>query len=193
MGSQNIDKFLIPLLIGSEITLFIQSRLRHHADYLLYKSLRTYDSSVAARYNVNVIFDHRISKVRRGWYLQDRLLMPTSVMYCVLKEKEVSHASANWSIFCNEFTLHAGLIGSLLITNVVIMFIEEYSEKNVNISKRNTQLGIGIGLEFLAGISSIISGGIRDKAIEKYNETLPKAAKPFQFFDPIPATPVQQE
>lgn len=187
-----VNNIAIPLFIGSEITLFLQNSLSHHSEYLLHSAVKKYDSLVSSKYNENVIFDHHIKEVRGGWYMQDRLLMPTSVLYSVLKEKEVSHGAANGSIFCKELAFHAGLIGTLFVTDAIAKYIMNY-ENNQKFNIWNADFGIGIGLELLATISSIISGGIRDKAIEKYNESLPQAPKPFQFFDPIPAAPVQQE
>lgn len=188
---QNSWKISVPLIIGGEISAFIQGRLRNRSDYMLHKAVKSYDSVLCTKQQVNIIIDHQIKEVKPGWYLQDRVLMPTSVLYPVLKEKKESYGAATWSFFCKEFAINAGLVGSILITNAVIAFFEGgLGEKNINIKQRNIQLGAGIGLEVFAAISSILSAGIREKAVQKYNDALPKAPKPMQLFDPIPTEPV---
>jgi hypothetical protein len=192
MYSTNIMKTTVPLVIGVEITSFIQTRLRNRSNYLLHKAVKIYDSMLCAQHTVEVILDHQIKEVRPGWFLQDRILMPTPVLYPVLKEKSVSYASASWSIFCREFSFDVGLVGGILISNAIAGFVDGLNEKNtnkVNTSLRNRQAGIGFGLELLAAISSIISAGIRDKAIQQYNESLPKPPKPLQLYDQIPSGP----
>jgi hypothetical protein len=188
---QNCWKISVPLIIGGEISAFVQSRLRNRSDYLLHKSVKAYDSILCTKQQVNIIIDHQIKEMKPGWYLQDRVLMPTSVLYSVLKEKKESYGAANTSKICKELAVNAGLIGSILLTNSIIAFFEGgLGEKNVNIKQRNTQLGIGIGMELFATITSVISAGIRDKAVQKYNESMPKTAAPLQLFDPIPTEPV---
>jgi len=181
----------VPIVIGGEITALIQGRLRNRSNFLLHKAVKAYDSILCTKQQVNIIIDHQIKEMKPGWYLQDRVLMPTSVLYSVLKEKKESYGAANTSLLCKELAVNVGLIGSILLTNSIIAFFEGgLGEKNVNIKQRNTQLGIGIGLELFATISSVISAGIRDKAVQKYNESMPKTAPPLRLFDPIPTEPV---
>jgi hypothetical protein len=188
---QNCWKISVPIIIGGELSAFIQGRLRNHSNYLLHKAVKSYDSILCTKQQVNIIIDHQIKEMKPGWFLQDRVLMPTTVLYSVLKEKKESYGAANSSLLCKELAINAGLIGSIFLTNSIIAFFEGgIGDKNVNIKQRNTQLGLGIGLELIATISSVISAGIRDKAIQKYNETMPKMAPPLQLFDPIPTEPV---
>jgi hypothetical protein len=193
----DLTKWTLPLVIECEISAFVPSFLSRRSDYMLHKAVRAYDSSVYQRNNMNVVMDHRIKDARPGWYLQDRLLMPTSVMYSVLKENEASHTAANTSLVCRTIAVNAGFIGGTLITNGIIGLLEGgFTKDNVDIKLRNTQLGIGTGLAFVAGIFSIISVGIRDKAIDYYNEPFQKG-QPSTLqndqFSPAPAAPTQEQ
>jgi hypothetical protein len=186
-----IWKFTVPLLIGSDISLTIHNLLRNRSNYHLFKAVKAYDSILCTKQQVNIIIDHQIKEVKPGWFMQDRVLMPTSVLYSVLKENEASHTAANSSILCRTISLYSGLIGSFCISNSVLGLIEGGpGGKRVNKSVLYSQLGIGIGTLLLATVTSIVSGGIRDKAIQNYNGTLPKAPKPLQLEEPIPTTPI---
>ena len=190
-------KWNLPLVIEIELSAFIPSFLNRRSDYLLHNAVRAYDSSVYQRYNMSVVMDHRIKEARPGWYLQDRLLMPTSVMYSVLKENEASHTAANTSLACRTIAVNAGFLGGIFLTNGIIgIFEKSFTKDNVDIKLRNTQLGVGAGLAFVAGIFSIISVGIRDKAIDYYNEPFQKG-NPLTLqnneFSPAPAAPTQQQ
>lgn len=193
----NIPSFTLTLVIGAELSSFIQGLLSHRSDYLLHKAVKAYDSSVYQRYNMSLVMDHRIKEARPGWYLQDRLLMPTSVLYSVLKEKEASHTAANTSLLCRGIAINSGFIGGILISNAIVGFIEGgLGTGHVDVKLRNTQLGIGTGLAFIAGIFSIISGGIRDKAIDYYNEpfqNVPQPSLQLDQFSPAPAAPAQEQ
>jgi hypothetical protein len=184
-------KFSMPLIIGGETTLFFQNRLRNRSNYMLHKAVKAFDSIVGSKYQVNMILDHQIKEMKPGWFMQDRILMPTSVLYSVLKEKSETRAAANSSIVCSALSYSSGFIGLYCAMTVATAFIEKgIGEKEINKGVVYSHLGIGIGSLLLATVTSVMSGGIRDKAIKKYNDLLPKAPKPLQLFDPIPTEPI---
>jgi hypothetical protein len=186
-----IWKFSMPLIIGGETTLFFQNRLRNRSNYMLHKAVKAFDSIIGSKYQVNVILDHQIKEIKPGWFMQDRLLMPTSVLYSVLKEKSDSHAAANSSIVCRAISSSSGFIGFYCVATCATAFLEAgLQDKEINKGVVYSHVGIGIGSLLLATVTSVMSAGIRDKAIQKYNDALPKAPKPLQLFDPIPTEPV---
>jgi uncharacterized membrane protein (DUF485 family) len=186
-----IWKFSMPLIVGGEATLFFQNRLRNRSNYLLHRAVTTFDSILCTKHQVNIILDHQIKEVKPGWFMQDRILMPTSVLYSVLKEKADSRAAANSSIVCGAIASSSGMIGLYCALTCVTAFMEAgLGDKEINKGVVYSHVGIGIGSFLLATVTSVISGGIRDKAIKKYNDALPKAPKPLQLFDPIPTEPV---
>jgi hypothetical protein len=178
-----IWKFATPLFVGGEVTLFFQNRLRNRSKYLLHKAVKAYDSIVCSKHQVNILIDHQIKEMRPGWFMQDRVLMPKSILYSVLKEKSESRAAANSSIVCNALSYSFGFIFAYCASTCAVALLE--SEGVVY-----SHLGAGIGSLLAATVTSVMSRGIRDKAIKKYNESLPKAPKPLQLFDPIPTEPV---
>jgi hypothetical protein len=186
-----IWKFAVPLMVGTEITLFIQNRLRNRSKYMLHKAVKAYDSILCTKHQVNIILDHQIKEMKPGWFMQDRVLMPTSILYSVLKDNSASRGAANSSIACRAIAFTGGLVAGYCVTSSVIGLIEAGpGEKKINKGVVYSQLGIGIGSLLIATVTSVMSAGIRDKAITKYNESLPKAPKPLQLFDPIPTEPV---
>ncbi|MBN1130807.1 MAG: hypothetical protein JXA71_17595 [Chitinispirillaceae bacterium] len=188
---QEIWKFTMPMMIGGETTLFFQNRLRNRSNYMLHKAVKAFDSIVGSKHQVNVLLDHQIKEMKPGWFMQDRLLMPTSLLYSVLNEKSESRGAANSSIVCRAISHSSGFIGLYCATTCATAFLEAgLQEKEINKGVVYSHLGIGIGSLLLATVTSVMSAGIRDKAIQKYNDALPKAPKPLQLFDPIPTEPV---
>ncbi len=173
----NIGNVIIPLLIGGEITAFFQSRLSTRADYSLRKAALAFNNSLYQQSSYSRPLDHQINEVKAGWYMQDGILMPSSVMYCVLKENGETHAAANWSTYCNKVSNAAGFTGAMLITLGIIGFFPEEESRLLGIDHRaiehrNLKIGVGIGLTTFGIITAFISTGIRDKAIKRYNETV---------------------
>lgn len=173
----NISSFAIPLLIGTEITAVIQSLLSTRADYALRRAALAFNSSLYQQSSFSRQLDHQINEVKGGWYMQDGILMPSSVMYCVLKDNRETHPAANWSLICNKVSYVAGFTGVTLISLGIIGFFQEEQTRLLAIDPlwvqhRNIKIGAGIGLSTFAILTSFVSIGIREKAIKRYNETI---------------------
>lgn len=175
--STSLDNVTIPLVIGGEISVFVQNRLRIRSDYLLHKAVTAYNNDMCKKFALDLPMDHLIKKEKYNWYKQDRVLMPTRVLYPVLKEKDASRPLANWSIVCRESASHTIAIGAMFIVFAAIGYIEE---EGIDIRKRNVQLGVGIGLTSFGIINAIISAVTRNTAIRKYNESIPESTQPVE-------------
>jgi hypothetical protein len=179
-----INKIALPLMIGGEITGYVQSRLSHRADYLLYKAVVAHNNSIAQRYAIYPPLDHHIQESRPGWYTQDRVLMPPHVLYSVLKENGSSYTPANSWMTCRNISVQSFSIGGLFLSYGIAGFLMElYFKKlnedpnnpyvgNVNIKQRNTCLGVGIGLISFGFVIAKIADDLKEIAIEKYNDAL---------------------
>jgi hypothetical protein len=174
--SSNLDNLTIPLVIGGEISSFTQNRLRYRSDYLIHKAAVAYNNNIRGKSVLDSTSDHRIKKVRSGWYAQDRVHMPDQVLHAVLREQEGSRSLSNWSVVCKVTADQTLGVGFLFLALAAIGYLEEGP---VDIKARDTRLGLGIGFTSFGIVNAIISSVSRKAAIEEYNgATAPRARIP---------------
>lgn len=167
MITGSINNFSMPLIIGSDITLFIQNILRSRSDYALHRAVVAYNKKIAEKYFPDLIMDHRIKKTNSGWG-QDCLLLPDGVLISVLREKETSRNFANWSMATDIMANQAFSIGGMFLA----MFLMDYIMENRISSSARVKLNVGIGVTSFGIINAIIADLAKKKAIKKYNNSL---------------------
>jgi hypothetical protein len=164
----SLSSYAMPLFIAGDVTLFIQNFLRNRSDYAIHRAVVAYNSKIAEKLGPDSLMDHRIRKNKWGWYTQDRVFLPGSVLYPVLKEKEASRPLAYWSSATGlvaDQTISIGIM-FLAIAAMGYMDIEGVSG---SLHERQVQLGVGIGLTSFGIIGAVISGETKKSAIRKYN------------------------
>lgn len=167
MVTGTINNFSMPLIIGSDITLFIQNILRSRSDYALHRAVVAYNKKIAEKYFPDLIMDHRIKKTNSGWW-QDCVLLPDGVLMWVLREKESSRAFANWSVATDIAANQAFSIGGMFLA----MFLMDYIVENRISSSTRVSLNVGIGLMSFGIINAIIADGLKKSAIRNYNDSI---------------------
>jgi hypothetical protein len=173
----NLASVTVPLIVGGEIAAFVQGRLRTRSEYLLHKAVTAYNNDVCQRHAIGLVMDHRITKVKSSWYRQDRVLMPTRVLYPVLKEKDASRSYANCSFIFRELGNQSVAAGAMFLALAAIGYIQKDS---VDTGERDFQLYFGIGLASFGIINKIISAVTRNAAVRRYNESIPESTQPAQ-------------
>jgi hypothetical protein len=185
--SNRLDKFIIPLTIGSGIASFVQARLYNRSDYLLHKGALAYNASVARKFSKDSVLDLHIEKAGSGKYKQGGLLFAEPVLYGILREQPASAGNATWSWVLRETAHQLGSWGGTYLCLALISYLQErMGGPDFFIDKKAQQLNLTIGISLTAGgiISTIISSAVRNRGIKNYNESLPKPV-------PYPATPQQ--
>jgi hypothetical protein len=112
---QLFNTIAIPLMLGGEVTGYLQSRLSHRADYLLYKAVIAHNNGVAEQHQIYPPLNHHIEESRPGYYTQDRVLMSQNVLYRVLKENGTSYTPANSWMTCRNISTQSFSFGSLFM------------------------------------------------------------------------------
>lgn len=162
-----LENLATPLLIGGQVTGLIQGRFNNRADYLLHKSALAFNQRLFNQHYPDSVFSLIIEKDRFGWYRQDRLLMPNSVVYAVLREKECSRPLSNWSLVFREVAQPVQAFGALFLAYAIMGFI---TPEGVDPKVRNAQLSTGISLTGFGIINSVISWAFLKNAIGNYND-----------------------
>jgi hypothetical protein len=169
MISPSINNFAVPLIIGSDITLFVQNILRNRSDYALHRAVIAYNTKIAEKYFPDSVMDHRIKKNKNSsWYMQDRVFMPDGVLMSVLKEKEASRATAYWSSATDLLANQAISIGGMFLA----LTLMDYMVENRISSGARVKLNVGIGVTSFGIINAIIADGLKKSAIRKYNDSI---------------------
>jgi len=172
MINSGIGNITIPLIIGSDVTIFIQDFLRNRSDYALHKAVTAYNSNLAERFGPDSQMDRQITRLKSGDYVQDRVILAPSIILPVLEENYASRSLAEWSGVTDFMGSQAASIGSMFLFLAIMGYIDEQNMRSVNTHERSVQLGVGIGLTSFGIISEIISGAIKKTAIKRYNESL---------------------
>jgi hypothetical protein len=175
--SNNLYKITIPLTIGSEVTSFIQTRLYNRSDYLLHKGALAYNESVLKKASKGSELDLHIEKGKYGEFKQGGLIFYEPVLYSVLREQPASRAYSVWSAVNKEIGIQVGTWGGMYLGLAILSYLQEaMGDTSFVIDKRarDFNLRIGISLTAFSIVNAIISSVTRNRAIAKYNETLPK-------------------
>jgi hypothetical protein len=177
--SNNLYKFIIPITIGTEVASFVQTRLYDRADYLLYKGALAYNASLAKKYSQDL--DLHIEKLDFGGYKQAGLYLTEPVLYGVLLEQPASRARSVWSWVFKELGIQVGSWAGMYLGLALISYLQEtMGDTMFAIDKKAQRFNLTMGLSLTAFsiASAIASSVIRNKGIEKYNESLPKRNPP---------------
>lgn len=169
--SSSINSFAVPLFIGSDVTLFVQNILRNRSDYALHRAVVAYNNEIMEKHGPDSLMNHCIKKTNSGWYMQDRVLMPGSVLIPVLKENVASRPLAYWSSATGLLANQAISIGVMFLAFAAIGYIEEQS-MSIDTRKRNLEMSLGISLTGFGIINAIIADVTRNTAIKKYNDSI---------------------
>jgi hypothetical protein len=176
MVSTGLTDLSVPLFIGADVTLFIQSMLQNRSDYALFRSARAYNASLLKkRYADSLLdIDRQIIKTKSGLYQQDRLLLPAGVLMPVLKEQSASRNLARWSQATGFTGSQTASIGGMFIALAVMAYLNEqaFSPTREQIHERQVQLSIGIGITGFGIINSIISDQLTKSAVRAYNSSV---------------------
>lgn len=164
----SLNSYAMPLFIAGDVTLLIQNFLRNRSDYAIHRAVVAYNNDLAKMRGSDALFNHRITKDKSGWYLQDRVFMPESVLYPVLKEKDTSRSLAYWSSATGLVADQTISIGVIYLALAAIGYMEIQGVRT-NLHERQVHMGIGIGLTSFGIINAIISGETKKAAIKKYN------------------------
>lgn len=157
-----LGRSTMPLFIGGEISSIVNGLLRNHSDYLLYKAARAYNGS----HFPDSAESLQIENVKNGRYRQGTLLMPEHVLIRVLREYEEPRGYVNASQVLDGTGTLFSTAGAWLLFYGVMGLIEP---DGIDISARNVQLGVGIGLTCSSLFTSHISSWLQKKAIAAYN------------------------
>lgn len=185
--SNNLDRYTIPLTIGTEIASFVQMRLYDRADYLLHKGALAYNASLAKKRSQEL--DLTIEKAGFGEYRQGGLTFGEPVLYGVLREQPASAGHSVWSWILKETGNQVGSWAGMYLGLALISYLQEYmGDTSFVIDKkaRDINLTIGISLTATSIASAIVSMVVRNKGVQRYNEALPKRP-------PAPAAPAAPE
>ena len=178
----NINRLTVPLLIGSEVTTFVQGLLSSRSEYLLHKSIISFNENVASNSGSNHQVDRSIVKVKSGWYTQGRVMIPEGILNQVLWGKNESRPFGLWS-GVTRFTADQTIgIGVMFLFLAALAYIEP---ETVDVHTRDLRLGLGIGLTGFGITNSILSSVFRKIGIKKYNAASLKQ----QPSVPIPSRP----
>jgi hypothetical protein len=179
--TNDINRFSVPLLIGTQIASFAQLRLYNYADYLLHKSAIAYNASVVAKYSKDTILDLRITKVYGSTYKQCGLFMTEPVLHGVLREEPASKTLSVWSLVLKEAGNQIGEWGGMYLGLAILSYIlEAQGDTSLIIDRRarQTNLHVGISLTSIGVVSSIAAAVTKKVAIKKYNQTKPSREIP---------------
>jgi len=177
--SNNLYKYTIPLIIGSEVASFVQTRLYNRSDYLLHKAALAFNASVAKKYSQDL--DLHIEKFDFGGYKQAGLNISEPVLYGVLLEQPASRARSVWSWVFKELGIQVGSWAGMYLGLALISYLQEtMGDTSFAIDKKAQRFNLTMGLSLTAFsiASAIASSVIVNKGIEKYNEALPKRNPP---------------
>jgi hypothetical protein len=175
--TNRLYQFTIPLIIGSGVASFVQSRLYNRSEYLLHKGVLAYNASIAQKFHNGASIDLIIEKEKYGWYKQSGLLMTEPVLYGVLREQPASRPFVYWSWATKEIGVQTGSWAGMYIGLAVLSYVvESMADTSMIIDKkaRDSNLRIGISLAGFAIVNAIVSAVTRNAGIKKYNEALPK-------------------
>jgi hypothetical protein len=171
-----LNRFTIPLTIGSEVASFVQSLLYDRSDYLLHKGALAYNASIARNSPPGQGIDLRIEKENNGWYKQDGLLMTEPVLRGMLREQPASRPYSNWSWVFKQIGIQAGEWGGMYIGLALLSYLQEATGDTsfiIDKKARDSNLRIGISVSALAIAGAIASAVTRNAAIRKYNGAIP--------------------
>jgi hypothetical protein len=180
-------KFTIPLIIGTEITSFIQTRLYNRSDYLLHKGALAYNASVLKKSSKNSEIDLHIEKGKYGEYKQGGLLFFEPVLYSVLREQPASKAYSVWSAVHKEVGVQVGTWGIMYLGLAILSYLQESMVDTsfiIDKKARDFNLTLGVSLTAFSIVNAIISAVTRNVAIKKYNAALPKPNAAIQGISP---------
>lgn len=165
----NIDRFTVPLVIGGEISSFVQGLLRTRADYWLHKGVTYYNCSLAKNYPGDSLMDHTMRKTKSGMYMQDRVLMPARIVNPILRDLSDSRPFALWSDATDFLANQTIGIGGMFLALAIIGYMEQ---EGVDTKARDAQLTLGISLTSFGIINAIVSSVTRKAGIRRYNEAV---------------------
>lgn len=184
--SNNLYKFIIPIIIGTEVASFVQARLYDRADFLLYKGALAYNATLAKKRSQDL--DLHIEKLDFGGYKQAGLYLTEPVLEGVLLEQPASSSRSVLSWVFKELGIQVGSWAGDFLGLALISYLQEtMGDTMFAIDKKAQRFNLTMGLSLAAFsiASAITSSVIRNKGIEKYNEALPKRN--------IPAAPAAPE
>ena len=161
-----LENLTTPLLIGGEIASFVQGRLSNRSDYLLHKSALVYNENRLVHPYPDSVLSLRIERAKFGLYRQGGLLMPDHVTYAVLREKDASRFSSNWSLALREVAQPVQAFGALFVAYAIMGF---FTPDVVDVKTRQLQLTTGISLTGFGIIASVISRMVQKSAVDDYN------------------------
>jgi hypothetical protein len=172
-----LTEWTLPLTISSEIGAFAQERLASRAEYLLYKGVSAYNFQLSRRKGLDSLFNHRISRIKLDWYMQDSLTFPAPTLHYILAENSASRGGAVASVICNEIGSQVLGIGMAYLCLGIIAAAED-GEYRTNVT---------IGVSVTGGaIVTLIAGRIsRALAVRAYNSAIATRI-PTGIFEDVP-------
>jgi hypothetical protein len=154
----------LPLMIGGEVTSFIQGLLYRRAGYLQYKAVQAYNNQLSAERKLTRVVDHELRQTQFTQYTQDGLLLaPTTVQY-VLLEESASRATAARAALYRETSGHTASVGASLLVLAIMATVEDRDA--------GVYWGLGGGLVGFGIVNAISATAARNRAIRKYNESV---------------------
>ncbi len=179
--SNNLYKFTIPLTIGTEAASFIQQRLYNRSDYFLHKGALAYNAYVAHKVSHDDFFDLHIDRAGFGQYKQGGLVFDDPVLYGVLMDQRASAGPGIWSLLTRETGIQMGSWGGMFVGLAFVSYLQQLQGDTAFVIDRKAQMqNLTIGVSLVAGsiVCAIVSAIVRNIAIERYNEALPRPPQP---------------
>ncbi len=166
-----MDKFMLPLSIGGEISSLFQIRLITRSNYYTRKGVIAFNNQLCRERGLNLEYDHHIAKseFKKTWYIQDGIDMSPETVYLVLKEETVSEDDAILSLIYRELATRTAGVGLTYLLVAIMGALEDDLNKEY--------LAIGITTSTFSLITAIASTVRRKRAINEYNKAVPTRVK----------------
>jgi hypothetical protein len=154
----------LPLIIGGEVTSFIQGLLFRRAEYLLHKSVQSFNNQLCTERKLSRVVDHELRQTQFTQYTQDGLLLTPATVQYVLLEESASRATAARAAIYRETSGHTASVGASLLALAILATVENRDA--------GVYWGLGGGLVGFGIVNAIAATAARNRAIRKYNESV---------------------
>jgi hypothetical protein len=166
-----MDKFMLPLSIGGEISSLFQTRFNARANYFTRKGVIVFNDQLCRDRGLEIQYNHHIEKseLKKTWYIQDSVDMSPETVYLVLRENPASKDGATMSLIYREIATRSAGVGLSYLLVAIIGALEDDLNKGY--------LSVGISTTTFSIITAIASMVRRKRAIREYNEAVPARIK----------------